>query len=122
MLPSQPTGKRPPTGSGSPGGPGGPAGGAGGVQLPKGVTAAQFQAAIKKCGGGGFPGGGAARAGSATSKPALTKFATCMRENGINLPAPNTSGKGPTFNTTGINTNSSAFQSAQSKCASDLEG
>lgn len=121
-LPSQPGGTRPPSGSGSPGGAGGPAGGAGGFQLPKGVTAAQFQAAIKKCGGGNFPGGGPARSGTAASKTALTKFATCMRENGINLPTPNSSGKGPVFNTKGINTNSSAFQSAQRKCQVDLEG
>ena len=43
-----------------------------------------------------------------------------MRENGVNLPAPNTSGKGPVFNTKGINTSSTAFKSAESKCRSDL--
>jgi hypothetical protein len=43
-----------------------------------------------------------------------------MRENGVNLPAPNTSGKGPVFDTKGINTSSAAFKSAESKCRSDL--
>jgi hypothetical protein len=43
-----------------------------------------------------------------------------MRENGVDLPAANTSGKGPVFDTKGINTSSAAFKSAESKCRSDL--
>jgi hypothetical protein len=78
------------------------------------------QEALKKCGGGNFGGGG--RFNSSTSKAALTKFVACMRENGVNLPTPNTSGNGPVFNTTGINTASSTFKSAQAKCQSDLRG
>ncbi len=75
---------------------------------------------MRKCGGGDFSRGG--RFGSSASKAALAKFAACMRENGINLPAPNTSGNGPVFNTKGIDTNGSAFRTAQSKCRSDLPG
>jgi hypothetical protein len=45
-----------------------------------------------------------------------------MRENGVNLPEPNTSGKGPVFNTKGIDTSGSAFKNAQKKCQSDLKG
>jgi hypothetical protein len=45
-----------------------------------------------------------------------------MRENGVNLPTPNTSGNGPVFNTKGLNTSSATFKSAQSKCQSDLQG
>jgi hypothetical protein len=45
-----------------------------------------------------------------------------MRENGVNLPTPNTSGNGPVFNTKGINTSSATFKSAQSRCQSDLPG
>jgi hypothetical protein len=78
------------------------------------------QEALKKCGGGNFGGGG--RFNSSTSKAALTKFVACMRENGVNLPTPNTSGNGPVFNTTGINTASSTFKSAQAKCQSGLRG
>jgi hypothetical protein len=116
-----------------PGGPGpgglffGPAGS--GPQLPKGVTRAQFLAALKKCGGGFFrygrPAGarlGRARARleSPAFRKALTAYAACLRSNGVKVPAPNTSGKGPIFNTTGIDTSSAKFRSAGMKCASVL--
>jgi hypothetical protein len=116
-----PSGKRPPGGSPGGGGGGGLLGGGGGrLQPPAGVSASQFQEALKKCGGG--KAGGAARFSSPTAKAALTKFVACMGENGVNLPTPNTSGNGPVFNTTGINTASSTFKTAQSKCQSDLQG
>jgi hypothetical protein len=102
-----------------PGGPGGPLGGATGPQLPSGVTRAQYEAALKKCGGGAFPGRGG-RFQSPVFKQALDKFATCMREDGVNVPEPNTSGKGPIFDTKGIDTTSSQFKAAQAKCSSDL--
>jgi hypothetical protein len=95
----------------------------GGPQLPKGVTRAQYEAAIKKCGGFGFKGGrfaGAARFSSPQFKAALVKFASCMRENGVNLPTPNSSGKGPIFNTKGLSVTSPQFKTAQKKCASTL--
>jgi hypothetical protein len=62
------------------------------------------------------------RFNGSANKGALTKFATCMRENGVNLPAPNTSGKGPVFDTKGIDTTSAAFKSAQQKCRAQLKG
>jgi hypothetical protein len=114
-----PSANRPPAGAGATG-QAGPPGGAGGFQLPKGVSRTQYQEAIKKCGGGSFAGAG--RFNSATSKTALTKFVACMRENGVTLPTPNTSGNGPVFDTKGINTSSAAFKSAESKCRSDLGG
>ncbi len=43
-------------------------------------------------------------------------------ENGVNVPEPNTSGKGPIFNTKGIDTNSAKFKAAEAKCRSDLLG
>jgi hypothetical protein len=92
-----------------------------GPTLPSGVSRAQLEAATKKCGGGNF-----ARGGRAPNSPArttaLTAFAACMRANGVNLPAPNTSGHGPVFNTSGLNTNSAQFKGAQAKCASALQG
>jgi hypothetical protein len=113
--------KRPPGGAG--GFLGGGAGGAAGPQLPKGVTRAQYEAALKKCGGSDFGhGGGAARFDSPTFKAALAKFATCMRQNGVNVPAPNTSGSGPVFDTKGIDTSSTQFKAAEAKCQSDLSG
>jgi hypothetical protein len=89
-----------------------------GPTLPKGVTRAQYEAALKKCGGGfaGRTGGFNSPARTA----ALTKFASCMRSNGIDLPAPNTSGSGPIFNTKSLNTATTAFRTAEAKCASDL--
>ena len=105
---------------GGAGGRGGLLGGGGGLQPPKGVSQTQFQEALKKCGAGNFTRPG--RFSSATAKAALTKFAACMREHGVNLPLPNTSGTGPVFNTGGINTTSATFKTAEGKCRSDLQG
>jgi len=110
-------------GSGRPPGAGGFLGGAGGPQLPKGVTRAQYEAALKKCGGAsGAFGGGANRLKNPAFKQSLAKFATCMRSNGVNVPAPNTSGSGPVFNTKGLNTASAQFKAAETKCSGELRG
>jgi hypothetical protein len=104
-------------------GTGGAAGSAGGPQLPKGVTRARYEAALKKCGAGKFGArGGGARFKSPAFQAALAKFATCMRANGVNVPAPNTSGDGPVFDTKGIDTTSAKFKAAEAKCQSDLSG
>jgi hypothetical protein len=118
-LPAPPSGT-----TRQPGGPGAgaPGGGAGGFQLPKGVSQTQYQAALKKCGAGNFAGGRAAGFNSPTARTALVKYAACLRQSGVNVPAPNTTGKGPVFNTKGIDTSSSKFKAAQSKCQSDLKG
>jgi hypothetical protein len=102
-------------------GSGGFFGGGTGPRLPQGVTRAQYEAAVKKCGGGAFPGRGGGfnhfyRFNSPAYKQALTKFAACMRENGVNLPTPNTSGKGPIFDTNGIDIQSPQFRAAEAKC------
>jgi hypothetical protein len=119
-LPKRTPGQgRPPGGAG--GFLGGAGGGTGGPKLPQGVTRAQYEAALKKCGGGNFAGGrGGARFKSPAFQAALAKFATCLRQNGVNVPAPNTSGKGPVFDTKGINTSSAQFKAAEAKCQSDL--
>jgi hypothetical protein len=78
---------------------------------------AQLRAALKKCGGFfGGAGRAARRFNSPASKQAIVKFAACMRENGVNVPEPNTSGKGPVFSTKGLNTSSPQFRAAQAKC------
>jgi hypothetical protein len=88
-------------------------------ELPKGVTRAKLQEAMKKCGGGfGRAGGFAAQ----RDPQALAKFAACMRTNGIDLPKPDTTGKGPVFDTSGIDTRSAKFRNAESKCRSKLGG
>ena len=117
-LPSAPSGATRPQGGPGAGAPGG----GGGLQLPKGVTQAQFQAAMKKCGAGNFPQGRAGGLNSASARAGLAKYAACLRQNGINVPAPNTTGKGPVFSTKGIDTSSSKFKAAQSKCQGDLKG
>jgi hypothetical protein len=112
------------------GAPGGGFPGAGGrPALPKGMTRAQFQTALKKCGGSSFGahfgrvgGVGSRRLNSQTFKTALTKYAACLRQNGINIPEPNTSGKGPIFSTKGIDTSSAKFRTATMKCRASLIG
>jgi hypothetical protein len=98
---------------------GGPPGGR--QQLPKGVTREQFQAALKKCGGGtGSAGRGRRLFTNPAYRHALRAFAACMNSNGIKLAAPDTSGNGPVFNTKGINTASAQFRAASRKCVSIL--
>jgi hypothetical protein len=90
-----------------------------GPALPSGVSRAQFEAATTKCGGGNFARGRRAPNSPARTK-ALTAFAACLRANGVNVPAPNTSGKGPVFNTSGLNVTSAQLNAAQAKCSSAL--
>ncbi len=114
-LPKRTPGQRP-----RGGGPGGFFGGGTGAKLPNGVTPAQMQAALKKCGAGSVP--GLRRINTPAYTQAFTKFAACMREHGVNVPAPNTSGNGPVFSTRGLNVNSATFRSAQEKCRADIAG
>jgi hypothetical protein len=100
-----------------PGGGGFLGGGGAAPQLPKGVTRAQYEAALKKCGGGAF---GRPRSANPVFTRALVKFADCMRADGVKIPEPNTSGKGPIFTTKGINTSSAQFRAAETKCSADL--
>jgi hypothetical protein len=55
-------------------------------------------------------------------KRAFTKFATCIRENGVNFPLPNTSGKGPIFSAKGVDIRGAKFRAAEVKCRGDLLG
>jgi hypothetical protein len=84
------------------------------------VTRAQYEAALKKCGGHVFTGGGARFTNNPVFTAALAKYAECLRQNGVNVPAPNTSGKGPVFDTKGIDTSSPQFKAATTKCRSAL--
>jgi hypothetical protein len=116
-LPRRTPGARRPPGVGGFGAFGGAGGG---LRLPSGVSRAQFQAALKKCGGTGF--GGAGRFNNPAYRQALATFATCMRQNGVNLPEPNTSGNGPVFSVKGIDTATPQFKAAMARCRSDLSG
>lgn len=52
----------------------------------------------------------------ATARAALVRYASCLRQNGVDVPAPDTSGNGPVLDTKGIDTSSSKFKTAQSGC------
>lgn len=49
-------------------------------------------------------------------RSALVSFASCLRGNGVKIPAPNTSGKGPVFGSKGLNTNTPQYRAALAKC------
>ena len=117
-LPRRTPGKRPAPGVG------GLLGGGASPVLPKGVSRTKYEAVLEKCGGGFAPGrfrAGRSRFRDPEAKKALAKFAACMRENGIKLAEPNTSGKGPIFDTKGIDTASAKFTAAEQKCRVDLQ-
>jgi hypothetical protein len=99
----------------TPGQPPGAGGAGGGLKLPKGMTRAQFAQAVGKCGGGARLNSGR-RFNNPAFRQALTSFAACMHQNGVNLPSPNGSGGGPVFSTKGINTASAQFKAAETKC------
>jgi hypothetical protein len=109
----------PAAGSGRPSG--GVLGALAGGRLPSGVTRAQLQAAFAKCGRGAFPRaaggrGNFRRTNSPGFRKALATYAGCLRQNGVNVPTPNTTGKGPVFSTKGLNTSSPQFKAATMKC------
>jgi hypothetical protein len=92
-----------------------------GLQLPPGVTRAQYEAALKKCGGlRGGRGLGAKSLNNPRLKQAFVALAACMREHGVKIGEPNLSGKGPVFSTSGINTSSAQFKTAQATCTAKL--
>ena len=107
------------------------AGGAagGGAELPKGMSRAQFAEALRSC-GAGFKSSRFNKGANGFKNPfnnarfhsVLTRFAACMRQNGVNVGEPNTSGKGPIFDTKGINTGSAQFKAASANCRGTLLG
>jgi hypothetical protein len=93
--------------------------------LPPGVSRSEFEGVMKKCGGapllrGGTRGFGGIR--SPVFEAALKRFGACMRAAGVHLPEANTSGKGPIFDTSGLNPASPQFRKAAVKCSSELRG
>lgn len=128
-LPSRPPGSGPPPG-GSAGG-GGTGTGTGTSTTPRrnfffgGGGGARnlspkMQAAFKACGAQfGFRGGAGGRGfRGRLSHTAITKYVTCVRQHGYNLPNPNFSGKGPIF-PANIQSNAK-FQAASKACQSLL--
>lgn len=88
---------------------------------------AKLRAALRKC-GVNVPKAPLPRAApnakttltSSAFRKALVAFAVCMRQKGVRLAAPNTSGKGPVFDTRGVDTTSAKFKAAQAACAAEL--
>jgi hypothetical protein len=112
-----------------------PAGGAGvlggligpGAKLPPGVTRQQAQSALRTCGAGALPRGrftpgasGKLNLTSPGAKLAFERFATCLHEKGVNVGAPNLSGKGAIFGTKGLNLKDPKFRAAARECAATL--
>lgn len=77
-------------------------------QPPKGMTHAQYEAFVSKCG---------AHIENPVLRQALAKFAACMRENGVNYPAP---GTGAALGAKRLDTTSSTYKKALAKCRSVL--
>jgi plastocyanin len=90
------------------------------------MTSAQYQAILTKCNlalpRGGALGGVKSRLSTPTAKQAFSKFVACMRANGINMPAANTSGTGPVFSSKGLAIGTTKFLRAETKCRGDLRG
>lgn len=110
-LPARPPGARggPPPGSGTTPRKGFFGRGGGFANNPK------LRAAFQACGARfGFGGGQRFR----LSRAAITKYVTCVRQHGYNLPTPNFSGKGPVF-PSNIRGNTK-FQAASRACQNRL--
>jgi hypothetical protein len=80
------------------------------------VSRSQLEAGMKACGAPRGAFGRGRRLSSPAYQQQLAKFSACMRANGVNLPPPNTSGRGPIFNTGGLDTTSAKFTAAMTKC------
>lgn len=78
---------------------------------------ARLSAAMQKC---GAPFGRFRRFGPDVRDPAfrraLAAYVACVRRNGFDLPAPNTSGRGPIFDPSKVNRQDPRFQAASAKC------
>jgi len=119
-LPSRPaggTGAQPPAG-GTPGA-GGFRRGGGFFSRLSIAQRVRLQAAMQKCGGqfgGGFRRFGGPDVRSAAFRRALVAYVGCVRRNGFDLPAPNTSGSGPVFDPGKVNRQDPKFVAANAKC------
>ncbi len=89
--------------------------GGGGNRRFGGAQGAKFRAAMRKC-GINFRGGRERFFSSPAGKRALNSFVDCVRKNGYNLPAPNTSGNGPVFDPSKINRNDPKLIVGAAKC------
>ena len=89
--------------------------GQGGMRVPVGVTRPQFEAALSKCGLGGVQVQGAPIT-NPTFRQRVLRLAACFRHDGFKVPAPNMSGNGPVFNTSGIEITDPRWRIAKRTC------
>ncbi|MFI5004839.1 MAG: hypothetical protein ACHQE6_07490 [Solirubrobacterales bacterium] len=99
------------------------------IKVPKGMSHAQLAEALRTCNvkyaGSHLPRSGSTPPGRPLPERfhhVLARFAACLRQNGVDVGEPNTSGKGPIFNTKGVNTGSPQFRAAAAKCRTTLFG
>jgi len=114
----------PEPGEGPPGGGATPEGGP-----PEGPPAGfgeggeEMKEALEECGAElpqGKPGG--SPMGSGAFRESIEEYASCMGENGYELPKPNVSGEGPVFNESDVDREDPKFETADGKCQSLLGG
>jgi len=98
----------------APAGSGGFLGGGTGPQLPKGVSRAQYEAGLKKCGVGSLATGSTFN--SPKVKDAIARFAACMRENGVK----SSEDSAAALNTKSLESASPQFRAASKKCTPAL--
>jgi hypothetical protein len=118
-----PPGGAPPEGGMPEGGP--PAGGTPPQGFGQGGE--EMKEALEECGAElpqGMPGGkaGGPPMDSGAFRESIKEYATCMGENGYELPEPNLSGEGPVFKDSDVNREDPKFAAANEKCQPLLGG
>ena len=103
-VPSPGSGGQPPSG-------GPPTGGANGQDFQK------MQQAFQDC-GVSIPNGpqGGGNFDPSAMRKQISQYVACVRQNGYDLPSPNTSGNGPVFDSSTVNQNDPKFKAASAKC------
>jgi hypothetical protein len=91
------------------------------AKTPESMSGAQLEATRRACGDvrPGARGGPRLRAkptAGASAIHLIAEFAACMRQNGVNVPAPTPARSDPQLDVHGINTRSSRVRAAGEKC------
>lgn len=90
--------------------------GVAGIPVPDGVTNAQYEAALKRCGVTNVH-VGRSPITSALVKGRIASIMSCLARNGYTLPAPNFIGSGPVVDTTRIDVGSARWRATAMGCS-----
>lgn len=90
--------------------------GVAGIPVPDGVTNAQYEAALKRCGVTNVH-AGRVPITSPLLKSRVASIVSCLAKNGYTLPAPNFIGPGPVVDTTGIDLGSARWRATAMGCS-----